>query len=394
MTHLVKQAEKKKKKIGYLNQLEVQKGMLKFRDFDAEYFKEKDRILLQMEKILIYLKVETMENLVVQKMKKMNLLWWENHLNKGINATSDLPWTKSVILMNGVKPIMVSQQLMILAQVGLRRGQGHEKVLMVKNILLQQKQCRNLWQEMWKGGAPDALDDYRWDLLMQGIGPEHLVVLNCNNLANFIHIEADPMEQRRLQRLLRLEAQDMKKVKKKKMRIQTIPLNLEIEMTKTMVMMEEKVMEVAEAMTTTMWPMDIVDALMAALAALVALVEVVNTLEESLDVFISSPEGCKRGIDCRYCHFEHPVVQLEHRIRKSMRDRIKRRLEPLCFKDADLEAIHDDLQKEAAKHPLARIRIQAYLRTRGRTSCAHTGPSQGDFNAQPGQSQQYQLQYQ
>ena len=37
---------------------------------------------------------------------------------------------------------------------------------------------------------------------------------------------------------------------------------------------------------------------------------------------------------------------------------------------------------------------QAYLRTRGRTSCAHTGPSQGDFNAQPGQSQQYQLQYQ
>jgi predicted RNase H-like nuclease len=78
---------------------------------------------------------------------------------------------------------------------------------------------------------------------------------------------------------LRLEAQDMKKVKKKKMRIQTIPLNLEIEMTKTMVMMEEKVMEVAEAMTTTMWPMDIVDALM---AALVALVEVVNTLEESL----------------------------------------------------------------------------------------------------------------
>lgn len=51
--------------------------------------------------------------------------------------------------------------------------------------------------------APDALDDYRWDLLMQGIGPEHLVVLNCNNLANFIHLEADPMEQRRLQRLLR-----------------------------------------------------------------------------------------------------------------------------------------------------------------------------------------------
>ena len=71
--------------------------------------------------------------------------------------------------------------------------------------------------------APDALDDYRWDLLMQGIGPDHLVVSNCNNL------------------------------------------DLEIEMTKTMMMMEEKVMKVAEAMTTTKWPMDIVDALMAAL---------------------------------------------------------------------------------------------------------------------------------
>ena len=48
----------------------------------------------------------------------------------------------------------------------------------------------------------DALDDYHWDLLMQGLGPENRVVLNCNKLANFIHLETNPMEQRRLQRLL------------------------------------------------------------------------------------------------------------------------------------------------------------------------------------------------
>ena len=35
------------------------------------------------------------------------------------------------------------------------------------------------------------------------IGPENLVVVNCNNLANNIPLEVDPMEQRRLQRLLR-----------------------------------------------------------------------------------------------------------------------------------------------------------------------------------------------
>ena len=52
-------------------------------------------------------------------------------------------------------------------------------------------------------GAPDALDDYRWDQNMQGIGPESLVVLNCANLSNYIPLEQDPQEQRRLRRLLR-----------------------------------------------------------------------------------------------------------------------------------------------------------------------------------------------
>ena len=51
--------------------------------------------------------------------------------------------------------------------------------------------------------APDALDDYRWDQIMQGIGPEHLVVLNCSNLSNYIPLEQDPQVQRRHQRLLR-----------------------------------------------------------------------------------------------------------------------------------------------------------------------------------------------
>lgn len=77
-----------------------------------------------------------------------------------------------------------------------------------------------------------------------------------------------------------------------------------------------------------------------------------------------------------------------------MRDKIKCRLAPLCVQDADVEAIHDALQNEAAKHPLAWIRIQAYLRVRHQGGSSYTGPSQDGFTADPGQSQQYQLQYQ
>jgi hypothetical protein len=51
--------------------------------------------------------------------------------------------------------------------------------------------------------APDALDDYRWDQIMQGIRPEHVVVVNCADLANYIPLEQDPILQRRHQRLLR-----------------------------------------------------------------------------------------------------------------------------------------------------------------------------------------------
>ena len=39
-----------------------------------------------------------------------------------------------------------------------------------------------------------ALDDYRWDLLMQGIGPKNLVVHNCRNLSQRIPLEPDQRE--------------------------------------------------------------------------------------------------------------------------------------------------------------------------------------------------------
>ena len=51
--------------------------------------------------------------------------------------------------------------------------------------------------------APDALDDYRWDLLMQGIGPENVVVHNCRGLSNSIPLQRDQAERAKMLRLLR-----------------------------------------------------------------------------------------------------------------------------------------------------------------------------------------------
>eukprot|EP00435_Cladocopium_sp_Y103_P061561 s356_g23.t1 len=51
--------------------------------------------------------------------------------------------------------------------------------------------------------APDALEDYRWDQIMQGLGPESVVVHNCHDLSNYIPTVENPIEQRRLQYLLR-----------------------------------------------------------------------------------------------------------------------------------------------------------------------------------------------
>ena len=53
--------------------------------------------------------------------------------------------------------------------------------------------------------APDALDDYPWDQLqlMQGIGPENVVLHNCRGLSNSIPLQRDPVERARMLRLLR-----------------------------------------------------------------------------------------------------------------------------------------------------------------------------------------------
>ena len=48
-----------------------------------------------------------------------------------------------------------------------------------------------------------AFEDYRWDLIMQGLGPETILVPNTHDLFHFISMCSNPNECASLQRLLR-----------------------------------------------------------------------------------------------------------------------------------------------------------------------------------------------
>ena len=50
---------------------------------------------------------------------------------------------------------------------------------------------------------PLALDDYRWDQLMVGVGPETFIVKNCSNLSNYIPTVANLQDRYHYRRLLR-----------------------------------------------------------------------------------------------------------------------------------------------------------------------------------------------
>ena len=71
------------------------------------------------------------------------------------------------------------------------------------NYFLSSVPVANFWNIMPVPREPLALDDYRWDLLGQGIGPENLVVINCRNLSRAIPTMENPMERERHLRLLR-----------------------------------------------------------------------------------------------------------------------------------------------------------------------------------------------
>ena len=48
-----------------------------------------------------------------------------------------------------------------------------------------------------------AFEDFRWDLIMQGMGPETILVHNCRELSRAVDDWEDPMERHAMQRLLR-----------------------------------------------------------------------------------------------------------------------------------------------------------------------------------------------
>ena len=72
-----------------------------------------------------------------------------------------------------------------------------------ENYFLSSVPMANFFSIMPVPREPVALDDYRWDMLGQGVGPENFVVINCRNLSNHIPMEMNLVERANQQRLLR-----------------------------------------------------------------------------------------------------------------------------------------------------------------------------------------------
>eukprot|EP00435_Cladocopium_sp_Y103_P050992 s1981_g15.t1 len=98
------------------------------------------------------------------------------------------------------------------------QGQGQEMVHLLLRALLYQGQRQRRWLinvivdsldiavYYGVGMVPReyaAFEDFRWGLIMQGMGPETILVHHCRELSHFISSCTNPMDRGRLQRLLR-----------------------------------------------------------------------------------------------------------------------------------------------------------------------------------------------
>jgi hypothetical protein len=86
-----------------------------------------------------------------------------------------------------------------------QQDQGQQPCLLERQYqLLPRLPCRS--KLLWHGLVPrerSAFEDYRWDLIMQGLGPETVLVDNCRELSHYLVDCRDLVERSRLQRLLR-----------------------------------------------------------------------------------------------------------------------------------------------------------------------------------------------
>ena len=241
---------------------EVSMEMWKLLESDG-FFKLKERMALQMEMKLEFL-MKVVQMMDEKQMTKMNHLRLKKHPQKGTNGIYNQPRGRSATQMSWAEMhygfgtrdedehgdmVMIWLQrvrgqgmmMRVMASLDPKHGQNHWQnndpqnrngqshadacwtcdewswtfkpsssssppvlgIMNDRNYFLCSVPVANYFGIMPVPRAPDALDDYRWDQIMQGIGPEHLVVLNCSNLSNYIPLEQDPQVQRRHQRLLR-----------------------------------------------------------------------------------------------------------------------------------------------------------------------------------------------
>eukprot|EP00434_Breviolum_minutum_P007204 symbB.v1.2.006359.t1/scaffold371.1/size308833/6 len=80
-------------------------------------------------------------------------------------------------------------------------------------------------------------------------------------------------------------------------------------------------------------------------------------------VYQASKAGCHKGDQCAFCHLPHAADprSVTRGVRKHTRDSIKERVLRLLRPPVDRDAVHEDLQAEAARHPFGRKLVIKFL---------------------------------
>ena len=80
-------------------------------------------------------------------------------------------------------------------------------------------------------------------------------------------------------------------------------------------------------------------------------------------VLHTSTLGCHKGDRCAYCHLPHPLESSSSTrgVRKHTRDSIRHRVLALLRPPIDLDAVHQGLQDEAARHVYGRKMVHQLL---------------------------------
>lgn len=121
----------------------------------------------------------TMLEVTIKKM--MQLVWIHRDQGQGVPTTMPKPRAKQVAGRIAMDTALDMAEAIENSGAGPSSSMEPRSLGVVNdsNYLLSSVPVANFFHVMPVPREPLALDDYRWDLLGQGIGPENLLVIKC-----------------------------------------------------------------------------------------------------------------------------------------------------------------------------------------------------------------------